>query len=82
MAPPALPEVGQATRRMPNSLAIEIASAMPRALKLPVGNRLSSFKSRLPRPSSAPSRGVERIGVMVSPSDTTLAGAAYGSSLR
>jgi hypothetical protein len=38
MAPPALPAVGTATRVIPNSLAFEMAIAMPRDLKLPVGS--------------------------------------------
>src|SRR5260370_42363095 len=82
MAPPALPAVGTATFLMPNSLAMEIARAMPRALKLPVGRRLSSFTYRFFVPNSDPRLLVSRIGVMVSVRDTILSGFEMGSISR
>ena len=82
MAPPALPAVGAATRRIPNSLALLMAMAIPRALKLPVGKRLSSFTQSSRTPNAAASRGVETSGVTVSPSDTILAGSLTGSNSR
>src|SRR5271169_2772910 len=53
IAAPALPLVGIAIVSIPSSLAIDTASAKPRALKEPVGNRPSSLTriSALGQPS-------------------------------
>src|SRR5260370_28434055 len=46
-APPALPADGATRWRAPSSTARLTATAIPRALKEPVGLRLSRFKKRL-----------------------------------
>lgn len=53
-AAPALPLVGIATRRIPSSLAREIPTAAPRALKEPVGISPSSLISSPGSPIPAP----------------------------
>ena len=70
-APPALPAVGNATRVTPKRLAIVIAIARPRLLKLPVGSCDSSLIHRFSMPSCFPSRGQAKSGVIRSPSETT-----------
>jgi len=82
MAPPALPAVGTATRLTPNSFAMVMAMVMPRALKLPVGRRLSSLIIRFFTPNSEARRLPGRIGVMVSTRETMLFGSSIGSISR
>ena len=53
-AAPAFPLVGMVIRSMPSSRARETPTAAPRALKLPVGSRPSSFTSRSGTPMRAP----------------------------
>ena len=55
-APPALPAVGSATRFTPRRLAIVMAIAIPRDLKLPVCSCDSSLIHRFCSPSFAPRR--------------------------
>jgi hypothetical protein len=58
------------------------ATAIPRLLKLPVGNWDSSLISRLSSPNSLPNRGQASSGVIPSPSVTGATSNGSGNSSR
>ena len=83
IAAPALPLLGIAIVPTPSSLAIDTASASPRALNEPVGRRPSSLTRISPPLASRPAmRGSGISGVITSPSETTFSGRRTGSSSR
>ena len=75
-------ELSALTRQVRPHAAIVTAIAMPRALKLPVGKRLSSLISRFSKPNSAPNCLAGKMGVMVSVSETMFAGSSIGNSSK
>ena len=79
-AAPAFPLVGMATPLTPSSAARDTPTAAPRALKVPVGVRPSSFIHSLGTPIACPSRGMASSGVMPSPRLTTQSAPVTGSS--
>ena len=64
------PVDAQITARAPSSSAFEIATVMPRSLKLPVGFAPSNL-TKTSAPSRSEARGACRSGVEPSPSETT-----------
>src|SRR5579875_1536392 len=82
MALAAFPADGTARARAPSSTARDTATAIPRALKLPVGFSPSSLTNSRLQPSARPRRGAGRRGVHPSPSVTMYAGARTGRSSR
>ncbi len=69
-----------ATPRTPSSAALDTPTAAPRALKVPVGVRPSSFIQSRGTPIDWPSRGSGSSGVMPSPRLMTRLASVTGSS--
>src|SRR5262245_55513556 len=80
-APAAFPAEGVAMRETPSSLAREMATAMPRALKLPVGFSPSSLIYRFGKPCARPILRALSKGVPPSPRVTTFDSLRAGSNL-
>ena len=79
-APPAFPADGITKLAAPSSMARLTATVMPRALKDPVGFRLSAFTSSWLIPYARPSRDASSNGVDPSPSVTTFDQSRTGSN--
>jgi len=81
-APPALPAEGTTTCFAPSSIARLTATAIPRALKDPVGLRLSRLTRSFDRPSHDAVRGAACRGVLPSPRWSTDSHRRTGSTSR
>ncbi|OGS49977.1 MAG: hypothetical protein A3K65_07410 [Euryarchaeota archaeon RBG_16_68_12] len=81
-AEPAFPALGTASRFRPSSRALETATAIPRALNVPVGFAASCFTNTRLTPNVLSTIGQRRSGVPPSPRVTLPSSEETGSSGR